>query len=80
MEKTLHSGRYKQLVNWLKHERETQGLTIRDLALKLRVPHSLVGKIEQAERRLDVIEYVEYCKALDLSPAEGLDVVESFKD
>lgn len=45
---------------------------MRDLAKKLDVPHSWIGKIEQAERRLDVMEYIRLCKALKIDPAEGL--------
>jgi len=35
-------------------------------------PHSFVGKIESAERRLDVYEYVVYCEALSVNPRLGL--------
>lgn len=45
---------------------------MRDLTEKLTVLHSYVGKIEQWERRLDVLEYIEYCKALGVDPVDGL--------
>jgi len=45
---------------------------MRDLAAKLDVSHSWVGKIEQGERRLDVLEYVRLCKALGVDPGKGL--------
>ncbi|CAB0151378.1 hypothetical protein PSI9734_01766 [Pseudidiomarina piscicola] len=48
---------------------------MRDLAAKLGVPHSFVGKVEQCERRLDLIEFIEYCEALDLDPANGVRIV-----
>lgn len=47
-------------------------LSMRQLAEKLDCPHSFVGKVEQGERRLDVIEFVEYCKALNTDPKKGL--------
>ncbi len=31
-------------------------------------PHSFVGKIESAERQLDVYEHVDYCEALGVIP------------
>ena len=49
---------------------------MRDLAKKLNTPHSFVGKTEQGERRLDVIEYLRYCNALGVSPIEGLKVID----
>jgi len=48
---------------------------MRELAEKLNVPHSFVGKVEQKERKLDVIEYLAYCDALSISPLDGLRVV-----
>lgn len=50
---------------------------MRDLATRLNKPHSYVHKVEQGERRLDVIEYVWYCKALGLEPEKGLALIAS---
>jgi len=75
MTKSLHSPENKRLIDWLKVQREEQGLTMRDLAEKLDVPHSYIGKVEQAERRLDVVEFLTYCEALDISPVDGLKVI-----
>jgi len=72
MRKTITSEKYLKLLEWLKAAREEQGLSMRDLALKLDEPHSFVGKVETAERRLDVLEYTEYCKALSIEPEIGL--------
>jgi len=33
---------------------------------------SIVGKIEQGERRIDLIEFVHYCEALGANPHDGL--------
>ncbi len=48
---------------------------MRELSEKLGVPHSFVGKVEQGERRIDVVEFIQYCKALDVSPVKGLEAV-----
>lgn len=45
---------------------------MRDLAERLEVSHSFVGKVEQGERRLDVVEFIQYCKALNVSPLTGI--------
>ncbi len=50
---------------------------MRDLAERLEVPHSFVGKVEQGERRLDVVEYIQYCEALNVSPLNGIQHITS---
>ena len=77
MFKSLNSPEHDRLRAWLKSSRERQNMTMRELAEKLDAPHSFVGKTEQGERRLDVVEYVRYCKALGVDPAEGLSEISS---
>ncbi|MGO2342112.1 helix-turn-helix domain-containing protein [Vibrio litoralis] len=72
MFKSLNSPQNLKLIAWLKQQRSEQGLTMRDLAERLEVPHSFVGKVEQGERRLDVVEYIQYCEALNISPLNGI--------
>ena len=43
--------------------RERAGLTQEELAEKLDRPQSFVSKIESGERRLDIVELEEVCKA-----------------
>ena len=74
MEKTIHSKTYKILRDWLIKMRHERGLTQRDLADLLDVPHSWVGKIEVGERRLDLVEYLRVCKILEINPHEGVDL------
>lgn len=77
IEKTVFTPEYRTLVAWLVAERQSAGLTIRDLAERLGVVHSYVGRIETFERRLDVYEYVKYCHALNLDPKQGMDILMS---
>ena len=72
MQKSITSHKYLALIAWLKEARFSRDLSMRELAERLDEPHSFVGKIETAERRLDVYEYVVYCKALGLDPTHGL--------
>jgi transcriptional regulator with XRE-family HTH domain len=39
-----------------------------ELAARLGKPHSYVAKVELGDRRIDVIEFIEYCQALGISP------------
>jgi len=47
-------------------------LSVLSLAVKLGWASSIVGKIEQGERRLDLIEFVHYCEALGANPHDEL--------
>jgi transcriptional regulator with XRE-family HTH domain len=77
MFKSLNSPQNLKLIAWLKQQRSEQGLTMRDLAERLEVAHSFVGKVEQGERRLDVVEYIQYCEALNVSPLIGIQHITS---
>ncbi len=55
------------------HARKQAGLTQVDLADRLGHPQSFVSKYERGERRLDVIEYCEVCRALGIDPVRFLD-------
>ena len=48
---------------------------MRSLAQVLGTPHSFIGKIENQERRLDVVEFVRYCTALEVDPHEALSLL-----
>tara|TARA_R110001592_G_scaffold180284_1_gene422509 strand:- start:322 stop:573 length:252 start_codon:yes stop_codon:yes gene_type:complete len=72
MSKSLHSKENQALTAWLKKRREASGLTMRQLASIMGVQHTFVSKVEQRERRLDVVEYLLYCRALGVSAEEGL--------
>lgn len=56
MEKSTHTREYAILRAELRAARERAGLTQRELAARLKVPHSWVAKVEAGERRIDVVE------------------------
>lgn len=68
MKKTIYSQSSQILTAYLRDSRKSAGLTMRQLAEKMGVHHSIIGKIEIGERRLDVIEFIEYCRVLDIDP------------
>ncbi len=70
--KTIYSPEYQRLLKWLRAVRREKGLTMREVGARLGLPHSWVGKIEIGERRLDVVEYLRLCQALQADPHEGL--------
>lgn len=56
----------------LRQWREEAGLTQRALAAKLRKPHSYVHKVETGGRRIDPVEFADWCRGCRVDPAEGL--------
>ena len=74
--KTIHSKEHEHLRAMLKQQRDKLGLTQRALAERMGVIYSLIGKIETGDRRLDVIEFIDYCRALELEPSEVLSMLE----
>jgi len=70
--KSVSSDENKVLMQWLKQQRKDKGHTMRTLSQLLGTPHSFIGKVENQERRLDIVEYVRYCNALEVDPLEGL--------
>jgi ribosome-binding protein aMBF1 (putative translation factor) len=77
MIKHINDSRYKALIDWLKTARVEQGMSVRDLGNVLDEPHQFVVKVETCERKLNVFEYVQYCKALKINPSIGLEKLES---
>lgn len=72
LSKSIYDEEYRKLIDDLRAERKVAGLTQQALADKLAKPQSFVAKVEGYERRLDVIEFVHWCRVLDVDGAEFL--------
>ena len=70
LRKTLRSKGHRALIDILVESREQAGLTQRDLAARLKRPHSFIGRIEAGERRVDVIEFIEIARVMGLDPKQ----------
>jgi len=55
---------YELLTRSLRETRARLGLTQAELAERLGNSQAFVSKVERGERRLDVVELVEFCEAL----------------
>jgi len=62
--KSLRSKQHKKFVSALKRVRNEAGVTQVQLADKLGVQQSFIAKVEGMERRLDVVEFVNWLEAL----------------
>ena len=48
---------------------------MREFSEKVDLHHSIIGKIETGDRRLDVVEFIQYCKALEVNPREIIELI-----
>ncbi len=65
--KTLSSPLYRQFLVLMRDARDKAGLSQVELAARLGRPQSFVSKYESGERRLDVAEFIEICRAMEVS-------------
>lgn len=64
VDKTRYGTEYDVLCALLRESREAAGLRQADVASALDLPQSFVSKYESGERRLDLIELRQVCRAL----------------
>lgn len=76
---SIHSPEYVWLRQLFIKRREELGLSQRALAARLDVVYSFVGKVETGDRRLDVLEFMAYCEALELDVNEVINRIQKLK-
>ena len=62
--RSIHDPRYQDLIKKLIELRESKNVTQVELARLLNKPQSYVSKVEILERRLDVIELIDWLQIL----------------
>lgn len=67
MQKSVFSRDYAVFLRHLREARRKAALTQVELGAKLRCTQSFVSKCERGERRIDVVELRQWCKALGVS-------------
>jgi DNA-binding XRE family transcriptional regulator len=68
--KSLHSLKYRQLTALLVETRRKAGLTQQQVADTLKTHQSYIAKVENGERRIDVVEFMELATALGAVPSK----------
>ena len=66
MPKTIYRAEHQVLANLLRELRDHAGLTQGQIAPLLGRPQNRVSDFERGGRRIDVIEFIDYCAALKL--------------
>lgn len=64
--KSIYSAEYDRFLVLLRKARQDAGLTQTQAAMKLRRPQSFVSKCESGERRVDVVELMQFCEAYQI--------------
>ncbi|WP_180055825.1 helix-turn-helix transcriptional regulator [Acinetobacter sp. YH12142] len=62
---SIHDPRYKNLIKELILIRELKNITQVELATSLKKPQSYIAKVENLDRRIDVLELYDWLSALD---------------
>ena len=68
--KTIFDPRYDRLISELVKLRHAKGFSQRSFAAKTGYSTCFIGRTETKERRLDLIETIDYMRHLGLSKAE----------
>jgi predicted transcriptional regulator len=73
--KSIYSKQHTALRDFWIDRRKELGLSQAELAKKINVVQSLIGKIETGDRRLDIVEIIDYAKALEVDPHTVIDLI-----
>lgn len=68
--KSIHDPRYIQFIELLSRSREAAQITQAELASRLAKPQSFVAKVENLDRRIDIVELADWLRALGVNPQE----------
>ncbi len=69
----ISSPDYRALIAAIRDERVARDISQRELARRIGKPVSFVNKIELIERRIDVLEFIVVCRALDIPSGEMME-------
>jgi transcriptional regulator with XRE-family HTH domain len=75
LDKSVHSAGQTAFCELIIKARKSAGLTQHELGKRLHKPQSFIAKYEGGERRIDVVEFIEICKAIGADPNKLLKVL-----
>ena len=65
---SLFTERYRAVLSALVAARKERGVTQVELAARMGKRQTFISKIECEERRLDIVEYVDYARGIGVDP------------
>nr|WP_318383753.1 helix-turn-helix transcriptional regulator [uncultured Enterobacter sp.] len=72
---SVYTDEYQRVISALKQARKDRGMTQAKLAEALGRPQSFIAKVENGERRLDVVEFVHLARLLGIKPEDVLQTI-----
>lgn len=69
---SVYSDDYQRVITALKAARKARGITQASLAVAFGKPQSFIAKVENGERRLDVVEFVKLARLVGMEPEAAL--------
>jgi transcriptional regulator with XRE-family HTH domain len=73
---SIHHARYSKLRKHLKTLRVNAGLTQIEIAERLKQEQSYVSKVERGERYIDMLFYLDWCRACSVEPSEAIKILD----
>jgi transcriptional regulator with XRE-family HTH domain len=77
MPKPVFSKPYKVFLQHFRDVRRGAGLTQEEVARRTKYTQSFISKCERGERRIDIIELMQFCRAFGIAPAAFVRGLES---
>jgi transcriptional regulator with XRE-family HTH domain len=72
MSRTLRSARHEALIALLIEKRREAGLTQAQVAKRLKRYQSYVATVESGQRRIDVVEFLDFADAIGFDPRDAI--------
>ena len=72
MPRSLRTPEHERLCRFLITKRKAAGLTQADVAKELGMEQTHISLIERGQRRVDVIEFLKFARALGFDPAKAM--------
>lgn len=66
---SVYAEDYQQVIGMLKKARKDRGVSQVQLSEAFGRPQSFIAKVENGERRLDIVEFLHLARLLDLDPS-----------
>ena len=68
--KTIYDPRYRRVINRIKTQRLASCISQKEAGLRIQKSRQWIAKIEMHELRLDILNFVQLCRAYKLKPSD----------